>query len=90
MTLHAITEEKPRKTLKSVEIVKKEKKELAKLKQQKEAEEKALQAKIEQNFAKKDEIKNVKKVQTKIKSDEKEVDFFSTLKEEGAKPVSME
>ncbi|MFA5455956.1 MAG: hypothetical protein WC272_11640 [Sulfurimonas sp.] len=88
---------KSQKVLKSIELIKKEKQEAlaieAKLKEQekiKQEKEREKQAKIEKNFAKKSEIQEVAKKETNVKVDEKGADFFNTLKDNSAKPVSIE
>ncbi|MFA5455955.1 MAG: hypothetical protein WC272_11635 [Sulfurimonas sp.] len=97
-TMETLTKTRDKPTiLKSIELIKKEKQEAlaieAKLKEQekiKQGQESKKQAKIEKNFAKKSEIQEVAKKETSVKVDEKGVDFFNTLKDDNARPISIE
>ncbi len=81
---------KPQRVLKSLDLTKREKQEALAKEAELREKERVRQTKIEKNFAKKSEIQEVAKKETKVKVDEKEADFFNTLKDENTKAVSME
>ena len=81
---------KPQRVLKSLDLTKREKQEALAKEAELREKEKIRQTKIEKNFAKKSEIQEISKRETKVKVDEKEADFFNTLKDENTKAVSME
>lgn len=90
-TLKAFEEtSKSQKVLKSLDLIRREKQEaLAKEAELREIE-RAKQEKIEKNFAKKSEIQEVARKEIKVKVDEDGTGFFNSLKEDNAKPVSIE
>ena len=81
---------KPQRVLKSLDLIKREKQEALAKEAELREKERIKQAKIEKNFAKKSEIQEVTKKETKVKVDEKETGFFNTLKDESVQPISIE